>query len=301
MGLESVKQEALPGKGVRLLLSFRANYPLNEQPGTLSLHINYLDDLALSLKIFHFLRRSLKFAGVQFGEYDPEQNSADCKFSLGVPPAYIETDEWHHPLEMERYYFHFPRQDLYLELELPPAPRNWKRFTVVLDCKQAWPRQIRINRDMFQLFTVPVVNSQRAMAEPIICDGTQERYTIRHPKPEFGFSLQQVLGVYRVEEEGMQPFRPGILAGGNGSYEIEQGPRQEGGGNLYWLVPHFPEAFEQPRTLAVDALWQQPWYDKYLKNTYSLHAFRRQMQGVEWELLDTAIPHSENRQIDNTT
>lgn len=299
MRLEGVKQELLPGAGIRLLLSFQANFPLNEQPETLSLHINYLNDLALSLKVFNFLGRSLKSAGVQFSGYDPDRPCAACKFSLGAPSADIATDEWHHPLEAERYYFHFPQQELYLDLELPQAPRNWKNFTVVLDCDQPWPRQLGLNRNLFHLFAVPVANNQQTMAQPIICDGTQEHYTIRHPMPELGFSLQKVLGVYEVGEQGMLPFRPGILAGGNGSYEIEQGPLQEGGGNLYWVVPHFPASFEQPRTLVIEALWQQPWYDQIVQNTCTLQAFRRQLPGAKWELLDTVIPHAENRQMDN--
>ncbi|MDI1292498.1 MAG: type VI secretion system baseplate subunit TssF [Methylobacter sp.] len=301
MSLTGVKQELLPGAGIRLLMSFQANFPLNAQPETLSLHINYLNDLALSLKVFNFLGQSLKSVDVQFGGYDPDQPCTACDFSLGVPPVDIATDEWQHPLEVERYYFHFPQQELYLDLELPPAPRNWKYFTVILNCDQPWPRQLGLNRNLFHLFTVPVVNNQQTMAQPIICDGTQEHYTIRHPMPELGFSLQKVLGVYEVGDQGMLPFRPGILAGGNGSYEIEQGPMQEGGGNLYWVVPHFPASFEQPRTLVIEALWQQPWYDQIVQNTYTLQAFRRQLPGAKWELLDTVIPHAENRQMDNVS
>lgn len=301
MSLTGVKQELLPAAGIRLLMSFQANFPLNAQPETLSLHINYLNDLPLSLKVFNFLGQSLKSVDVQFGDYDPDQPGTACDFSLGVPPVDIATDEWQHPLEVERYYFHFPQQELYLDLELPPAPRNWKHFTVVLNCDQPWPRQLGLNRNLFHLFTVPVVNNQQTMAQPIICDGTQEHYTIRHPMPELGFSLQKVLGVYEVGDQGMLPFRPGILAGGNGSYEIEQGPMQEGGGNLYWVVPHFPASFEQPRTLVIEALWQQPWYDQIVQNTYTLQAFRRQLPGAKWELLDTVIPHAENRQMDNVS
>jgi type VI secretion system protein ImpG len=152
---------------------------------------------------------------------------------------------------------------------------------------------------VFHLFTVPVVNNQRIQAQPITCDGSQERYAIRHPEPQLGFMLQKVLGVYEASSQGMLPLRPGILAGGNGSYEIEQGTMQDGGGHLYWLVPHFPAAFEQARILIIDALWQQPWYDQILQNPYTLHAYRRQMQGIKWDLLDAAIPHTENSQLDN--
>lgn len=301
MSLEAVKQELLPHTGTRLLLTFQSNYLLNEQPETINLHINYLNDLTLSLKVMQFLGRSLKSVGVQFGVYDPDQPCTPCKFTLGVPPADFAADEWHHPLELEREYFHFPQQELYLNLELPAAPRNWKHFTVVMDCDQPWPRQLRLNRNIFHMFTVPLVNNQTTMAQPIICDGTQERYTIRHPEPQLGFSLQKVLGVYEVGEQGMSPLRPGILAGGNGSYEIEQGPPQEDGGYLYRLVPHLPAAFEQPRTLVIEALWQQPWYDQILQNAYTMQVFRRQIQGVQWELMDAAIPHAENPQLNEVS
>ena len=299
MSLETVKQGLGSEQGCQLLLTFQANYPLNEQPETVSLHIDYLNDLTLSLKVWHFLKQSLTNASVQFGSYDAEISGADCQFSLGIPPVDIATDDWQHPMETERYYFHFPQQELYLDLALPSAPRNWKQFTVVLECDQPWPRQLRLNRNVFHLFTVPVVNNQHIQAQPITCDGSQERYAIRHPEPQFGFKLQKVIGVYEASEQGMLPLRPGILSGGNGSYEIERGPVQEGGGYLYWLVPHFPAAFEQPRILLIDALWQQPWYDQILQSTYELNAFRRQMQGVQWELLDDVIPHAENSQLDN--
>jgi type VI secretion system protein ImpG len=298
MDLESVQQELQPNNGVRLLLTFRSNYLLNEQPETLSLHINYLNDLTLSLKVVHFFERCLKNAEVQFGTYDPQRPCAPCAFSFGSPAADPAADEWLHPMELEREYFHFPQQELYLHLEIPEAPRNWQYFTLALDCDQAWPRQLRFNRHIFHLFTVPLVNTQRAMAQPLLCDGAQERFMLRHPEPQLGFCLQKVLGVYEVGEAGMSPLLPGVLAGGNGSYEIEQGPAQEGGGHLYGLLPHFPAAFAQARTLVIDALWQQPWYDQILHNGFSLHLFRRQIQGVQWELTDTVTPHAENAQID---
>jgi len=297
MSLVQTKQDLSVESGSRLLLSFKANYRLNEQPETLRLHINYLNDLSLSLKVLQFFGMALQKVSVQFDEYDQEQPTLPCGFSLGTLPLDIADDQRLQPMELERQYFHFPQQELYLQVELPAAPRNWRQFTVILDCDRTWPRHLRINSKLFQLFTVPLVNNQRAMAQPIMCDGTQEHYTIRHPEPELGFCLQKVLGVYEVGEQGLSPLRPGVLSGGNGSYEIEQGPMQEYGGYLYRLVPHFPASFEQPRTLVIEALWQQPWYDQILPNPHTLQVFRRQIQGLQWELTDTAIAHAENPQL----
>jgi type VI secretion system protein ImpG len=299
--IESVKQESLPDKGIRILLTFVADFPLNEQPEIINLHINYLNDFTLSHKVMHFMRESLLHASVQYGQYDPEQTFLNCEFNLNICTDNIATDEWRHPIEVERSYFHFPQQDLFLELDIPSGPRNWKQFTIALDCNKPWLRQLRLHQNIFQLFVVPLANNHRSMAQPIICDGTLERYTIRHPKPELGFCLQNVLGVYEVGEKGMLPFRPGVLAGGNGSYELEKGPRQDSGGDLYWLVPHFPSAFQKPRTLVVEVLWQQPWYDRILQSQYKINVFRKQVPGIEWELVDTVIPHAENNQFTNVT
>lgn len=298
--LVQIKQEALDGAGVRLLLSFQAAFALNEAPGPFRLHINYLNDFGISLKLFAYLKRGLRAAKLQFGAYDPDQPGADCPFAFGVPPAGLDTDEWRHPIEELRYYFHFPQQELYLELELPEPPRHWTGFALALDCAEPWPRQLHLNRDAFQLFTAPIVNSQRAFAQPIVHDGTQERHTIRHPQPEFGFSLQQVLGVYEVTDQGMRPLRPGILSGGEGSFEIEQGPPREQGDPLSWLVPHLPSALERPRTLAVEALWLQTWYDQDAPGRHALRPLRRQTQGVRWELLDNPVVHADNRRFDAT-
>ncbi|WP_194270068.1 type VI secretion system baseplate subunit TssF [Candidatus Methylospira mobilis] len=300
-GIEAVKLEMLPAAGCRLLLMFQADYPLNEHPGRLSLYINYLNDFVSSLKVFHYLKRTLRNTRVQFGGYDPECAGMECHSDFDASGDGIETDEWRHPLEVERDYFHFPQQALYLHLELPPAPRNWKKFTVALECSELWPRKYQPNKDLFQLFTVPLSNSRRGFSEPVLCDGTQERYSIRHPHPESGFKLQKVLGVYEITEKGMLPLRPGLLAGGNGSYEIEQDTMQADGGSLFRLLPHFPEAFEQPRTLAVEALWLQPWFDRQSKNSYTLKTLHRQTVGVKWELTDNAETHVENQQINSST
>ena len=299
--IESFKQELSDGDGVRLLLSFQANFPLNEEPGVIRLHINYLNDFDLSHKVLFFLKNHLSGATVQFGAYDVAESSIPCGFNFNPPPDEIAIDEYRHPLEIERGYFQFPQQELFLELDIPPAPRNWKQFTVVFEVNQPWPRQLRLNHNIFQLFVSPAFNNVKEMAQPIICDGTQERYTIRHPVPELGFSLQNVLGVYEVGAKGMLPFRPGIIAGGNGSFEIEQGPRKDSPANLYWLVPHFPASFETSRTLLVEALWQQPWYDQLIESQYKFGFFNKHNNGVEGEPVGGIIPHAENQQLDNVT
>jgi type VI secretion system protein ImpG len=301
MRLSGLKKEALTDQGIRLLLSFQASYPLNEQPETLSLFINYLNDVPLSFKVLQFLQQSLQSAGVQFGDYDAGKSFSACKFSFGSNSDAISSEERRHPLEVERYFFHFPQQELYLDIDTPSAPRNWTSFTLILDCEQMWPGQLRLNRDLFQLFVVPVANSQRSMAQPVLCDGTEERYSIRYPNQDLHFCLQEVSGIYEVTDEGMKTLRPGILAGDDGSYEIEQGSNTADGGNVYWLVPHFPSAFTKVRTLVVDALWQQPWYDDFLEASYSLQPYRRQIIGVKWEFGDMAIAHAENRGVDNDT
>lgn len=293
IALADLKMLLLPNKGFRVLLSLRANYARSDDVGRLYFHINHLNDFQASLKILRALREHLRKASVVFDETVTEETrGTPCEVSFGAPPD-AEDDHLPHPLQKERFFFHFPQQELFLAVHLPPSPRNWNRFTICLDLDSKWPRSLMLNEDVFQLFAVPVMNLNRAMAQPIICDGTRERYAIRHPEPEYRFELHSVLGVYRIEDSGMMPVRAGILSGGSGSYEIEEST-DGSGKKRHWLSLHFPEAFEQPQTIAIDAFWLQPWFSEALRERLRADTFSRNIVGLEWELLGDPVPHAEN-------
>jgi len=293
ISLVELKMLLLPNRGFRVLLSLRAPYSRSDDIGHLRFHINHLDDYQASLRVFHGLKKHMRKASVVFDEkVSEETRGTSCEVSFGAPLD-MDEEEWPHPLQKERFFFHFPHQELFLTVRLPSQIRNWREFTIFFDLDSQWPRSIMLNQDVFQLFAVPIVNLNRDMAQPISSDGTRERYAIRHPEPEYKFHLHSVRGVYRVKDNSMVPMRAGILSGGSGSYEIEESI-DDSGARRNWLTLHFPEAFQEPQIIALDALWLQPWFSEALGERLQADTFGRNIVGLNWELIGNIVPHAVN-------
>ena len=293
LSLTEMKMLLLPNKGYRIVLVLDASYARNDDIGILRFHINYLDDFQASLRVLHNLKKHLRRASVVFDENVTEETrGAQCEVSFG-PPEDDEDEEWPHPLQKERWFFHFPHRELFLSVNVGSQPRNWSRFALCFDLDAQWPRSLVLNEDVFQLFAVPIVNLNSGMAQPIICDGTRERYPIRHPEPEYNFGLHSVVGVYQIEKGSMVPMRAGILSGGSGSYELEETTDSDGV-KRHWLAPHFPETFEEPRTISIDARWLQPWFSEALRERLMAATYNRNIVGLEWQLVGDIVPQAEN-------
>ncbi len=293
LSLTEMKMLLLPNKGYRVVLVLNAPYARNDDIGILRFHINHLDDFQASLRVLHNLKKHLRRASVVFDENVTEETrGAQCEVSFG-PPEDDEDEEWPHPLQKERWFFHFPHRELFLSVNVSSQPRNWNQFTLCFDLDAHWPRSLVLNEDVFQLFAVPIVNLNSGMAQPIICDGTRERYPIRHPEPEYNFGLHSVVGVYQIEKGSMVPMRAGILSGGSGSYEFEETTDSDGV-KRHWLAPHFPETFEEPRTISIDARWLQPWFSEALRERLMAATYNRNIVGLEWQLVGDVVPQAEN-------
>lgn len=301
VALDKARMLLLPSRGFRLQLSFRASYPRNDDIDWLNLHINHLNDFTASLRVFHQLRGCIKRVMAVFGDDVSETSQGPrCEFYFGAaqPDAAEATEQTPHPILREREFFHFPQRELYLNVRVPKPPRNWQRFSLCLDLRPQWPRNLVLNRDIFQLYAVPVANCSRAMAEPIVCDGTREQNPIRHSKPALGFQLHSVLGVYEVAKKGLEPLQPGILTGGNGSYEIEQVPNADPV-RRHLLNLHYPGAFEAARTISVDALWVQPWFSDCMGQQQRIALYTRSATGLKWDWLGPIEPHADNPVLEN--
>jgi type VI secretion system protein ImpG len=293
LSLTEMKMLLLPNKGYRVVLVLNAPYARNDDIGILRFHINHLDDFQASLRVLHNLKKHLRRASVVFDENVTEETrGAQCEVSFG-PPEDDEDEEWPHPLQKERWFFHFPHRELFLNVHVSSQPRNWNQFTLCFDLDAHWPRSLVLNEEVFQLFAVPIVNLNSGMAQPIICDGTRERYPIRHPEPEYNFGLHSVVGVYQIEKGSMVPMRAGILSGGSGSYELEETTDSDGV-KRHWLAPHFPETFEEPRTISIDARWLQPWFSEALRERLMAATYNRNIVGLEWQLVGDIVPQAEN-------
>ncbi len=289
----------LPDQGYRLCLRFRASFARSEEVGRLSLFINHLNNYESSQQVLFNLRKHLRGVSVVFDQKVNELTSgAPCEVSFGMP----EEDEGFasvHPLQKERLFFHFPWQELYLNLQVPqPAGSSWTEFTVLFDLDRDWPRNLLLNQDVFQPFTVPVVNRLQSMAQPIICDGTRERHPLRHPDLESGFELHSINGVYEVSKEGMIPVKHGIFSETAPSYETEVDSAVEGKKSHY-LHLNYPGAFLEPKTIATDALWIQPWFSGVLAQKLAVAPYSRSMLSVKWDLPVLPVPHAENPFLQN--
>lgn len=143
---------------------------------------------------------------------------------------------------------------------------------------------------------------------PILCDGTQDAFAIRHPRPEQDYALRSVLGVYVVRESGLQPLHSSALAepvavsglsvpdaGEAPSYQLEErltplGPRP-------YLVLRAPRALLSPLRLHVDAVWYQPGIAEPLARAGGVLCPLlpdRVLEGVSWSLLGGVRAESES-------
>lgn len=278
-------------RGFRITICLSASFARTEEIGRLSFIINHLNNYEASQMVLFNLKRHLRRASVIFNEKATETSSGDpCDVSFGMPQG---DDDFTHPLQKERIFFHFPWQELFINIDIPQAPPSWSEFTICLDLSPGWPKNLVLNQDVFQLFAIPIINLRQAMAMPVICDGVQESYTIRHPNIENGFELHSVKGVYEVTKEGMTFIKPGILSGTAPSYETEE-LRDNQGRKRHYLHLHFPEAFEKPGTIATEALWLQPWFTEKLTQRLAVTPFSRRTSGLKWDLLVNPVPHTEN-------
>lgn len=299
--LREVNMPVIFGSGMRIMLALNAYFPQTGDIGRIGFNINHLNDYQASLRIFYALKEHVRRAFVVFDEAVTEKSrGAPCELSYGAPPANEEDDELIlHPIQKEQLFFHFPVQDLFFNVRVPAPPSEWSKMTICLDLDTRWPRNLRLNRDVFQMFAVPAINLRRDAAAPFICDGTKESHPIRHPDPGKKFEFHSAKGVYKIEPEGMVPMRAGILSGISGSYEIEQGADSENP-RASRLLTHFPEALDEPRTIAVDALWVQPEFSESMSlNKLNVSLYSRNIAGVKWEILGNAVSHRENRFREN--
>ena len=57
---------------------------------------------------------------------------------------------------------------------------------------------------------------------------------------------------------------------------------------------HFPEAFEEAKTIAIDARWLQTEFSEALGEWLQVAPYTRNIVGLEWDLVGDIVPHAEN-------
>ncbi|MFY0567108.1 type VI secretion system baseplate subunit TssF [Archangium lansingense] len=298
ISLSQVRVEQRGAESCRLRLTFESGFPRNDEPGALRLYINHLNDFRSSLAMFHHLKHGVRAASVLFDERGAEvavgpAGGARGPVRFGAPRlSASEAEPFEHPLQRVRSFIHFPQQELFLEVQVPPPPRNWRGFTLCLELAGRWPLELVLTPETFVLHAVPVVNLQRGMSNPIEHDGTRERHGIQHPEVSSGYRVHSVLGVYQMESQGMVPLRPGAISGGPGTYELEN--EGQGGARKTWLSLELPGAFMKPARVAVEASWHQPLPAQFDASGYRAVLAERSLEGVQWSLVGAVKPGIDN-------
>jgi type VI secretion system protein ImpG len=281
----------------RLLLTFKSNNHIERTaaPGTLRLYINHLNEFLSSLAVHHWLKTHTREVSVFFEETlreDSEgQRCEPVRFSPPPPPA-AELEPFEHPLQRIRSFFHFPQQELFLEVQVPEPPRPWKQFTLCFHLSERLPSELVLTADTFVLNAAPMVNLQRAMSNPVEHDGTKERYPIQHSDPTGGYRVHSVLGIYRLDGKGLVPLRPGALSGGPNTYEVEH--EGEGTERATWLALDLPGAFSKPVRVAVEACWHQPQPPHLDTSGYRAGLPERFIEGLRWSALGDVVSAMDN-------
>lgn len=291
--LASVNLLRVRGRGARIVLRFTSKLSRNDEIGELNLHINHLDDLASSIAVLHALKKHLRSASVVFDRPVREDTPGEvCEVYFGPPRQTEPTlDRTEHPLKDARAALRFPRQELYLNVRGIAAPRNWREFTVCLDMDDRWPAELRLTADGFELFVVPMVNERVDMTNPIECDGTRDRYRLRHPDDAARFVPTGVLGAYRIGDHGLVPIEPAVvparLDGGAGaprarrdSYDVTYEGRGEE--RRAFVSLDLPGAFDNPQKVAVEAVWHQPALGGVRASDLGVKVADRFLAGVAW-------------------
>ncbi|AUX23304.1 hypothetical protein SOCEGT47_038270 [Sorangium cellulosum] len=291
--LASVNLLRARGRGVRIVLRFTSKFSRNDEIGEIDLHINHLDDLASSIAVLHALKKHLRSASVVFDQPAREDTSGQaCEVYFGPPerPEHV-MDRTEHPLKEARAALRFPRQELYLNVRGIRAPRNWREFTVCLDMDDRWPAELRLTADGLELFVVPMVNERVDMANPIECDGTRDRYRLRHPDDAARFVPTGVLGVYRIADQGLVPIEPAVVPARLGGREDAARARRDsydvtydgqGGDRRAFVSLDLPGAFDSPQKVAVEAVWHQPALRGVRASGLEVKVSDRFLAGVAW-------------------
>lgn len=275
------------GDGTQIALEFRSSAFRKEQIGEFSLYLNHLSHFSSSLSFASALHQFLDKLEIQYGSFQKtESQRIPCAFSFGKPKS---GKIFSHPLESLRFYLHFPEQDLFINIKIPPCEGKWQTFTLYFSIKEGWPKTIQFSKDSFVPFVIPIANLKKCFADSIYCDGTKDAYSILYPYPDDHFSLHSLFSVCEIFQNKMIPIRPGILTQEKGSYEIQSTLTKQMSVD-HALILEFPDAITNHKLIAVEALWFQPWINYYLDKEIKPKMVQQRLSGLELRLIGKICP-----------
>ncbi len=270
-----------PQGGWRLDVTYFSPHVTSDDLGKMQFYINHLNSFFGSLRAYFALNRSLEEVSIHYDEPEPKnKRGIPCTYQFGGTE---QRKIFNHPLERIRSQLHFPEQEMFMTIEVPPSKAKWQTLTLCFELNEKWPEGLNLTKESLQLYVIPIVNLKTERAEPIECDGMKDGYPILYPNPTHHFKLHTVLSVSEVLPSGMRPLRPGILDVRSNTYEIDFFESQ--------LFVDFPNAFEHPRTVSVEALWTQLWFSDYVDQEFKIRFSEEHFSGMQVSLLQQVRGH----------
>lgn len=260
-------------EGWRALLTFGCPHVSTEELGSIRFYINHLNSFLSSLSVFFALQYALEEVRVV---YDEVGEGLKCPLSYGNLEG--ERKVLNHIVEQIRSLLHFPQQELFINMKVPPAGKRWQTITFCFDFNHKWPEGIRLTGESFIPFVTPIVNLKLANADPIIHDGTKDAHPVLYPEPTQKFALHTVVNALEILPQGFRPLKPGMLAIGEaGTYDVNYFD------NLISI--NQPDAFEDPKTISILALWMQPWFSNHIHEELKIHFTEAETFGLGVRIL----------------
>jgi type VI secretion system protein ImpG len=207
-----------------------------------------------------------------------------CQYNFG---AHRQRKVFNHPLEKIRSQLHFPEQEMFLTVDVPPSPKKWQSVTLCIDLNDKWPENLSLTKESILLHVVPIVNLKTDKSDPIECQGMKDNYPILHPNVSHQYKLHTILSVSEVLPNGMRPLKPGILDTKGSTYEVDYFEQA--------LYLDLPNAFLKTRTISVDALWTQLWFSDYIDQEFKIRFAEEQLVGLRMSLLQQMKGHEITR------
>ncbi len=293
--LEGTQVVPLERGGHRLILRFESRFARKDEVGLLSLHVRHLEEFRSSLAVFHALRRHLRQVGVVYDEAADERSSGElCEVSFGRSSSFAEdSTDFAHPFRRVRSLFHFPEQQLFIHLQVPPSRKPWSRFSLCFDLDQEWKTGRSLHPEFLLPFVVPLDNLKSESAQPITVNGTRSQYPILNMSAGRHLRLHSVTHVHEVTARGRSLLRPSFLPGEGPSYEVEEAICGDLGPHHSLLI-RMPEAFTAPRRIVVEGLWHQPQFASRALGRIDISIPGRHVEGLHWRMVGTVVPSQES-------
>ncbi|WP_133470990.1 type VI secretion system baseplate subunit TssF [Paraglaciecola marina] len=266
----------------------RAPGQLTHLPLYLSVNHNY----QLSLQFKQMLaKRLLSFSAI-FDETTQVQGqfafgpcAPQATLNKNQPPLAAQQINDLHPIEQIRRFFQLPQQENHLNLYFDEPPLVWNQCQLVFHLNASWPKTPALSTQLFHLGVIAVENILQEQAAPFTYNGTQSSHALRPPSTAPDLSMLKCLGVYQGAVKDRQMLRPGILKGGNGSYEINY----RGTDNPHIDI-QYTQAFSTPIKVNIEAIWHQPEFSKSLWKKLSARTLHLDIPGLSCTVMTVPVP-----------